>query len=168
MPYVVLQQVSSTYAKHNAGRTLDKPIAFKYFKPYVNDEDYERYSQKYKDGVVYIWGAKLERQHQIMKMIPRQTLVLFRRGKRVFRCGVISDLLVDVEFGRALWGLDDDGETWGIIYLMEKTKDVSIPAEEINSLIGRSADDNWQGMTSIEGESAKKLIEYVRPFLSHH
>ena len=165
MPYVVLQQVISTYAKHNAGRTLDKPVALMFLKDLFSTEDYEKYSSKYDSGYVYIWGAKLERQHQIMKMIPRQTLVMFRRGKKVFRCGVISDLLVNVELADRLWGTDTDGETWGIIFFMEKTKDVSILVKDINSVIGRSVNDNWQGMTSVEGKVAEELITYVRPYL---
>ena len=164
MPYVVLQQVSSDYAIHNARRTLDKPVALKYLKKYFSDEEYSKYLSKYESGCVYIWGAKLERQHQIKKMIASQTLVLFRRGKRVFRCAIITDLFINPELAENIWGKDDDGQTWGIIYFMEKTIDVNIPAEKINSLAERKSNDNWQGMTSVMGEAADWIIEYVKEF----
>lgn len=162
MPFVVLQQVSSTYAKHNAARTLDKPIALKYLKKYLSTEDNEKLTSEYENGVVYIWGAKLERHHQIQKMIPRQTLVLFRRGQKVYRCSVIHNLIVNVELAEYLWDLDDDGEAWGIVYFMPEVKEISLSVSEVNSIIGRKANDNWQGMTSIEGDKAEKLITYVK------
>ena len=35
MPKVVLQQVSSSYAKKNRGKTLDKPVALKYVEKHL-------------------------------------------------------------------------------------------------------------------------------------
>lgn len=80
MPYVVLQQVSSSYAKHNAAKTLDKPVALKYLKKYFSDEEYQKLCTNYKAGAAYLWGAKIERHHQIPKMIPRQTFVFCSDG----------------------------------------------------------------------------------------
>lgn len=166
MAYVVLQQVSSNYAKSNAGRTLDKPIALKYLQPYVTTEKYSELEKEYPDGKLYIWGAKLERHHQIPKMIPGQSLVLFRRGQKVFRIGLIKDLLVNLPLAERLWGHDETGETWGIIYLMLQVRDVSINVLDVNHAIGRKVGDNWQGMTSIEGPQAEAAINVVKQHLA--
>lgn len=162
MPYVLLQQVSNKFAKSNAGKTLDHPVALKYLKQFAGPQDFDKLSEKFKDGKAYFWGAKVERGHQIRKMAPRHTLVLFRRGKHVFRIGVIDELLVNEELADRLWGRDVDGETWAIIYAMGKARDVLIDTEAINMLIGRKSTDNWQGMTSVEGEPAERVINYVR------
>ena len=162
MPYVVLQQVSNTFAKHNAAKTLDKPVALKYLKKYFSDDEYLQLRTDYEDGAVYLWGAKTERHHQIHKMLPRQTLVLFRRGQKIYRCAVIRDLFVKPVLAERIWGVDVDGETWSIIFLMPKTQEISLTASVVNSLIGRKANDNWQGMTSVDGDKAEKLIEHVK------
>jgi len=168
MAYVVLQQVSNKYAKSNAGKTLNKPVALKYLEKYFVPDKYHELQEKYPEGYVYIWGAKLERHHQIPKMIPGQSLVLFRRSQRVFRVGVIKDLLVNLDLALRLWGEDEHGETWGIIYLMQQIRDVSIDAAEINEAIGRKPSDNWQGMTSVEGEKAKAAINLVKKYIDEH
>jgi len=165
MAFILLQQVSNSYAKRNAKRTLDKPIALRYFKKYFPESDYEKYTQKYADGTAFVWGAKYERGHQIEKMLPKSTLVLFRRANRIFRIGVISDLLINPELAERLWGLDVDGEAWGIVYFMEKVRNVSISAEEMNIVIGRKRTDHWQGMTGIVGKAAEDAISYVRSTL---
>lgn len=58
--------------------------------------------------------------------------------------------------------MDDDGETWGIIFLMTKTHETSLAAPDVNSIIGRKPNDNWQGMTSVDGDKAERLIEHVK------
>lgn len=168
MAYVVLQQVSSKYARFNAGKTLDKPVGLKYLQRYIPPEKFAELSGRYPDGRLYIWGVKLERHHQIPKMIPGQSLVLFRRGKQVFLAGVIKDLLVNPELAEYLWGSDEMGDTWGLMYLMQKVRNLAIDASEINELLGRKPSDNWQGMTSVDGEKANAAISLVRAYLNAH
>ncbi|MBS8230293.1 hypothetical protein DYI41_05055 [Marinobacter salarius] len=168
MAYVVLQQVSSKYAKSNVGKTLEKPVALKYLERYIPAEKLRKIKEGYPEGHFYIWGAKFERYHQIPKMIPGQSLVLFRRGRRVLRVGVIKDLFVCEELALKLWGTDEVGDTWGIVYLMQKVRDVSIDAVKINEAIGRKPNDNWQGMTSVDGEKAAAAIGIVKAYLDEH
>lgn len=162
MAYVVLQQVSSKFARSNARRTLEKPVAMKYLRHLIPEQKYINFESHYPDGKLYIWGAKLERHHQIPKMAPDASLVLFRRGRQVFRIGIIKDILVSVELAEYLWGTDDSGETWGIIFFMNRVRDVSLSAIAINNAIGRKSTDNWQGMTSIDGRRAEAAINYVK------
>lgn len=168
MAYVVLQQVSSKYARSNAGKTLDKPVGLKYLQRYIPPEKFAELQDRYPEGSLYIWGVKLERHHQIPKMIPGQSVVLFRRGKLVFLAGVIKDLLVKPELAKHLWGTDETGDTWGLVYLMQNVRNVSIDASKINEAIGRKPSDNWQGMTSVEGEKANAAISLVKAYLNAH
>lgn len=87
MPSVVLQQVSNKFARDNASKTLDKPIALKYVEKYLPPEYFKKIESKCLDGKVYIWGAKAERVHQFGKMPHGQSLVLFRRNATVYKCG---------------------------------------------------------------------------------
>ncbi|MCA9325800.1 hypothetical protein KDA23_07140 [Candidatus Saccharibacteria bacterium] len=162
MAFVILQQVSSPHAKANARKTLDKPVALKYLTEYFTSDEYESLKKKFPNEVFYIWGAKLERGHQIPKMIPNKSLVLFRRGQRVFRLGAIHALFVKPELAEYLWGVDEYGETWSIVYMLSRVRDVSFPMCEVNQVIGRKSTDNWQGMTALEGESAELAIAYIK------
>lgn len=168
MAYVVLQQVSSKFAKDNAAKTLDKPVALKHLERFLLPDKYEAFKARYPKGHVYIWGAKLERSHQIPKIIPGQSLVLFRRGTRVYRAGKIKDILVNPDLALHLWGADESGETWGIMYLMKMVRDISIDAREINESLGRQSSDHWQGMTSVKGDKATSAINVIKAYLQEH
>ena len=51
---------------------------------------------------------------------------------------------------------------------MQKVRDVSIDAVKINEAIGRKPNDNWQGMTSVDGEKAAAAIGIVKAYLDEH
>jgi hypothetical protein len=165
VPNLILQQVSSPYAKSNRAKTLDKPVALKFLKKHLTEDKFNELVQNFPDGKAYFWGVKYERGHQIERMFG--ALVLFRQSRQVFRIAAVATLLVSDELAEFLWGRDRDGETWGIIYAMKDIRDVKLGADEINEAIGRKHSDNWQGMTALEGEAAKAAIEHIREKLAH-
>lgn len=95
-------------------------------------------------------------------MTPRQSIVIFRRGKRIFGVGVVAYLLVNEKLAEYLWGMDENDESWPIVYILKEVRPISIDAKEINGLIGRKPNDNWQGMTSVAGPRADDVFHFVR------
>jgi len=166
MPSVVLQQVSNKFARDNASKTLDKPIALKYVEKYLPPEYFKKIESKCLDGKVYIWGAKAERVHQFGKMPHGQSLVLFRRNATVYKCGVLIQWVYNPVLAEHLWGHDNDNETWGMIFFLKDTKDLSVSATEINELIERKTSDNWQALTAVISPVAEKVIEFVKSKLT--
>lgn len=167
MPSVVLQQVSSKFARTNAGKTLEKPIALKYLQKHLPPEAFQTIEAECSEGKVYVWGSKSERVHQYENIPFRQSLVLFRRNTAVYKCGVILRWVFNPALAEHLWGFDNDNETWGLVYFMKDVKDISILASEINNLIGRKPSDNWQGLTAVTAsEETVKVIEYVKSKLN--
>jgi hypothetical protein len=166
MPSVVLQQVSNKFARDNASKTLDKPIALKYVEKHLSPEEFQKIESKCPDGRVYIWGAKAERVHQFGKMPHGKSLVLFRRNTEVYKCGVLIQWVYNPGLAEHLWGLDSDNETWGMIFFLKDTKELSVSASEINKLIERKTSDNWQALTAVISPMAEKVIEFVRSKLN--
>ena len=166
MATVALQQVTSAFAQANAAKTLEKPIHLRHIQRYLEPKNAQVLEAACSDGHVYVWGAKLERIHQVVKMLPRRCLVLFRRGNVVYKCGVITEFMVSPELAEHLWGYDTDGETWGLIYFLKDVKDISVPTIEINRLIGRAEADHWQGLVAVSPPAANVVIEYVKKLLA--
>src|SRR6266550_3349279 len=95
MPSVVLQQVSSAFARKNAARTLEKPVGIRFIERYLDPALLTALRTIAPDGAIRIWGTKVERSHQFVKMPPRESFVLFRRSKYVFAHGVIAETTVN-------------------------------------------------------------------------
>src|SRR6266700_7950418 len=123
MSTVALQQVSSTFARENARRALEKPIGLKYVRPYLDSTLYSKLEATCKDALVYVWGSKAERSHQTYKMLGRDALILFRRGLNIYKYGVILETTVNEPLAESLWGRDRDEETWSTVYFLARIKD---------------------------------------------
>lgn len=166
MATVALQQVSSQYAQENSRRTLEKPIELKFVASHLPADLFARLQDTCKDGLVYVWGSKAERSHQTCKMLNRDALVLFRRGPNLFKFGIVIEKTENPALGESLWGRDHDGETWSTIYFFARLVDKSIPAAKINGQLGRSPNDNWQGLVVLNMKDSEKVDEFFRKQLN--
>lgn len=161
MASIVLQQVSSKYARDNEGRPLAKPVALKYLRGLPEDQA-NKLEELFPAGRAYLWGSKFERVHQYGKMPPHNTLVLFRRGRVVYKCGVVLHWLWNEHLAENLWGRDDDGETWSLVFFLNRLHDISLEAATVNQLLGRKASDNWQGFTAVMSDECEEVIRLVK------
>ncbi len=161
-PTVALQQATSKFARANAGKTLEKPVGLDYIASYLDAEQAAELKALCPEGKVYVWGSKFERVHQYGKVVPANCLVLFRRGSMVYRGGVVVMWVWNAKLAEYLWGRDTDGQTWELIYFLKIVRGLSIPAREINQLIGRGPEDHWQGLVVIPPPIADKVVDYVK------
>jgi hypothetical protein len=162
MATVALQQVSSPFAKRNSAKTLEKPIGLKYVRAYLDKPTFQGLESHCPDGKVYVWGAKAERAHQVRKMLPKNCLVLFRRGAIIFKRGVIIESVESAELAQALWGFDEDGETWSLVYFLRRLQDLNVLAAKMNKILRRSPNDHWQGLTAIDVSETERWREFVK------
>ena len=146
MPTYVLQQVSSRFARENAARTLHKPIALRFIARHLTPSTIEQLEAACPSGNLFVWGAKLERSHQTVKLVARESLVLFRRGPTIYKRGVIVETTYNEQLAESLWGRDSDGETWPHLFFFSNITDMNRPAALTNKNLGRSPRDNWQGL----------------------
>ena len=157
MATVALQQVSSSFARENAGRTLDKPVGLKFISRYITPELLASLEAQCQDNAVFIWGSKEERSHQTYKVVGKQALFFFRRDQQIYKYGIVIEKTVNQALAESLWGTDVSGESWSTIYFFSRIKNKFIPASQINKLLGRSEKDNWQGLVVLSMKDSEKV-----------
>jgi len=161
MPSIVLQQVSSPFARKNARATLEKPVAIDLYAKYIEPPVLAALREISPEGKIYIWGSKNERWPQFEKISPRNSVVLFRRGKNVIYHGAIAEIMHSEPLALRLWGRDTDGETWPLIFFLKRVVKISRDAEMMNTALGRKPNDNWQGMTAIYIPDSTTVQDYL-------
>ena len=162
MPTIALQQVSSKFARENAARTLHKPIGLRFIAKHLTPAVVEHLEAVCPAGKLFVWGAKLERGHQISKVLERESLVLFRRGPTIYKRGIVVEIAQSQSLAESLWGRDSDGESWPYIFFFANITDMNRPAALTNKGLGRSPRDNWQGLVVLP----IKESEIVRSFFA--
>jgi len=163
MPSVVLQQVSSDFACKNARATLHKRIGIKTIARHLEPALVDSLNQIAPDGLIHVWGAKLERSHQFEEVFPRGSIVLFRRGKYIFAHGAIAETTFNPVLAEKMWGRDSDGQTWPLIFFLKRLVpfEPKREAAKFNEVIlHHNPNDNWQGMTALALEDSPKLQAY--------
>lgn len=111
MKTLALQQVSSKFARRNSAKTLEKAIGLKYIRGHLSESLRASLDASCPDGRIHVWGAKTERLPQTSKMQPRETLFLFRHGKRIFKYGVMIQKDENPALAEDLWSRDTDGDS---------------------------------------------------------
>lgn len=160
---VALQQISSRFAQSNARKTLLKPIATDYLMPYIGEADFSELLSRSSGRGVYVWGSKSERVHQYHRMIKRRTLVLFRKGRKITLYGALDGWVYSPELGQKLWGRDDDGSSWDLVYYLAKVVPLDLAAAHVNRLLKRRDSDNWQAFHVVEDQAVTtRVLELVK------
>jgi hypothetical protein len=165
-PSIALQQVSSKFARDNAAKTLEKPIALRYCLKHLTPIAEENILALRPDGAVYVWGAKAERAHQTVKLLERQSIVLFRRGPNIYKRGVVVEVVCSEALAEALWGRDKDGETWSNVFFFTHIQDMNYPAARVNRHLKRNPRDNWQGLVVLPITDSAKVQEFLETSLN--
>lgn len=166
MRTIALQQVSSRFARANASGTLHKPIALRCITKYLDAATAGHLEASCPTGMVYVWGSKLERSHQTVKMLDRNSLVLFRRGDTVYKRGIVIEAATNETLAGALWGRDLDGETWCNIFFFAKITSMNRPAARVNQNLGRSPNDHWQGLVVLPIKDTETARAFFKKELS--
>ncbi|MGW1680101.1 hypothetical protein [Saccharopolyspora sp. NPDC002376] len=60
-----------------------------------------------------------------------------------------------------LWGRNQDGLTWELMYALTSLRDISVPIEEIREALSWSDNAFVQGFTVVDGDKADRLAELV-------
>ena len=134
MAYLALQPVSSNKARENELKTLRISRKIDELAAFLSEDEIDRLRVEFPEGRIPVWGVKAERAGQWGKMLNNNTLVLFRREGRVKLRGIVAFKVMNPELAMHLWGPDDDGELWSLIYFIRKLKKVDISASEAKFL----------------------------------
>lgn len=162
MAAVALQPATSKFARINAAKTLEKPIKLQFVRRFLSEKDYQRLEQMHPDGMVHVWGVKLERVPQWEKMFLEKTLVLFRDGGQVYLRGVVTFTTFNEGLAEHLWGPDEYGDTWGLVYFLKSVKPIDVPASKVNEAAELEPSWNWQGFNVVLPPASTKVIELIK------
>jgi hypothetical protein len=160
-----LQPANSEVARTNAARTLQRPVSLAHVGEFTAAEIFKTLDAHCREGRVYAWGVREERQWEWEKMISRPCVVLFRRDNQVYKVGQIRGFTISTDLADRLWQRDKDDEAWNHIYFLDDVLSVAIPISEVHAMIGRQPDSHWQALWTLSPRKSERVIDLVRSYL---
>jgi hypothetical protein len=120
-------------------------------------------------GSAQLWGATPARNNTHVKRHAKLRpgdLVLFVERRRVFSRARIRHTFRSPELARQLWGPDEHGQTWELMYAIDEVTPVDIAVSDINQVVGYKPNNVVQGFTVLDDAKSASLLDYLGEFES--
>ncbi len=111
------------------------------------------------DGLYYAWGARpgARNDNTWLRMRPGDYVVFYVAGLYAYIARVKLTIR-DAEIAKQIWGVDDGGGSWELVYFLEPPQRIDIPLESLADALQASP---YQGFVELpEARSLKISSEY--------
>ncbi len=152
MPNIFLQPASTNATLKNSDDAILKEISIDQYKDLMDRKGYEILKGIYPDGIAKLRGitpGKNDSNVNKWKSIEPGDVVLFYRKGVYQLSAVTTHTLRNQALALELWGIDDKQQTWEYMYFLAEVKNINLPKEELNRLVGYSENNFPQGFIRI-------------------
>lgn len=160
MSLIILQPAASKSSQDHYKRTISNPVSIERIEPYVSQQLYSEIRKQYPEGKVPVWGVMNGKNDTIKKKwekISRGDITLFSGKGGIFASAVTTLKFQNRALAEQLWGTDEAKNTWENIYLVKEVKNIHIPYEKFNAILGYNEKFVIQGFHVLDEEKSTKL-----------
>jgi len=120
-------------------------------------------------GRFAIWGATNSGNNFVMwrRLKKGDIVVFYCRGYIVFWGRVVGKVR-SVELAKKLWFVQFDDKVWGLIYFIGDVREVRVPIDEFNRILGYSSHFVPRGHTLLLSSKVYRVIDEVVALLNKH
>jgi hypothetical protein len=127
---------SNSDAQRHVEHSISNPIDAELCKKYFDKTFLDGVATSSDDGHFYAWGAVPGKRNapNWEQMKPGDHVLVYQNGIYRYWTRVIAKHR-NMEFAKALWGSDPDGQTWELMYFVQPSTPLRIPAKTIADLL---------------------------------
>lgn len=118
-------------------------------------------------GAAQFWGATPALNNTNVKKHAKLRpgdIVLFVEHGRVFAQARIRHTFRSPQLARQLWDVDERGQTWELMFAIDKVSPVDIAVPDINRVVGYQPNNIVQGFTVLDDAKSANLLDYLGEF----
>lgn len=150
---VIIQPAGSQGSRDHYRDTIENPVDLDAYRAMLLDEEYEVLRSIAGTPKIAMWGVtpgKSDSNVSKYNKLQQDDLVLFTRDKQVYASARIAYLFHNPTLARALWGEQEDGQTWEYMYALVDITPREIPYPRLRSAIGSKDGDNFMGFRVLD------------------
>lgn len=141
-------------------RTIKNAVSFEEIKQNIsNQNELQELVQALGSGPYYLWGAVPGKNNENYwsRMSRGDIAIFYVKGKKFGYWTRILHKLRDRKLAEFLWGKDSYGQTWELIYFLDKPKEINLPLWEFNLEHCYSLNFKPQGLAPIRDEAVQRI-----------
>lgn len=144
--------------------TIDSRVPFSQHVDVVPSRVLTTLGAEFPQHTAQFWGATRGRNDVNVSKWQRLEpgdAVFFYGKKQLYLAGHVVVTFRNEPLAERLWGRNQDGLTWELMFALTNLRDISIPIEEVRSALDWSDNAFVQGFTVYGGDKADRLAELV-------
>jgi len=141
-------------------RTIRNPVSFEEIERNISDQnELQKLVQALGKGPYYLWGAipGKNNENYWSRMSRGDIAIFYVKGKKFGYWARILYKLRDKKLAEFLWGKDNYGQTWELIYFLDNPKEINLPLQEFNVEHCYSLNFKPQGLAPIRDEAIQRI-----------
>ncbi len=141
-------------------RTIKNPVPFEEIEQNISNKDeLQKLVEAAGKGPYYLWGALPGKNNESywLRMSRGDIALFYVKGKKFGYWTKILHKLRDKRLAKFLWGTDSYGQTWELIYFLDKPKEINLTLQEFNLEHCYSLNFKPQGLTPIRDEAIQRI-----------
>lgn len=160
---------SSSVAVENLGRTVKRLWSVDELLRLFPELDSEVVKKLRNYGKFAIWGATPgENNFSLWERLKERDVVVFYSQGYIVFWGRIIGKVRSAELARKLWPGGTGEETWELIYFVGDVREVRVPMEEFNRVLGYLPSYVPRGHTLVSSDKVSEVIDRVLELLGEH
>ena len=168
MPKALIQPAGGQAARRHFANTIERPVPLESLRRFVSADDVSGLERIYPEQQVPTWGitpGKGGVNVSTWQQIDAGDVALFVGGGQVFASGLITFKTTNAELAEALWGTDEEGQTWQYLYFLGRVQRHAISYAEFNQAAGYKQGFIPRGAIVLKEPRSTSVLQLIRPDL---
>jgi hypothetical protein len=159
---IILQPAGGPEATLHYERTIRQPVRLSEMLPVLSEEEATFLSRQFPTGWLRVWGVVPGAKNVNMRkwlQFAEGDCVLFCGQGHIFASATLRGRLHNKQLALNLWGMDDSGSTWELVYFVGDTRTQNISYARLGETIGYSRDYVVLGVNILSHDKSRLLFE---------
>lgn len=161
MTHLIFQPAGNQGGREHYRDTIEKPVAFDRIAKHVDNETLELLRGIYGGGAIPTWGATPgtnKVNESKWNRIDPGDIALFLKESKAFASAVVTLKARSPDLARELWGVNEDGQTWELIYFLKDVTARDFAYDRLNKAAGYNPANRFQGFTVLEEDQSQAAL----------
>ena len=163
MRLAILQPAGSDLSRAHYRDTVTNPVRLDSYADELG-ADHAVLESLYPSGAAPLWGATPGRNDANVgayRRISPGDYVFFAGSGRLFAGATVTHSFRNPRLAEILWGRDDKGQTWELMFSLDELRDFDITYAEMNRAVGYNERNIVQGFTVLDADRSAALFDFL-------
>jgi KAP family P-loop domain len=168
VPKALIQPAGGQAARRHFANTIERPVPLEDLRQSLSANDVAELERIYPEEQVPTWGitpGKGDVNVSTWQQVEPGDVSLFVGGGQVFASGLITFKTTSVELAEALWGTDEEGQTWQYLYFLDRIQRHAMSYAEFNQAAGYKQGFIPRGAIVLKEPRSTSVLQLIRPDL---